>query len=119
MDVFGWFIFNDGVQDGEFYMWWTCLINIPALTLAQGHLCYMPTIMLYLPNNTFEILRKRKKDCSVDHSGMYRIGQSVLNGMIYMWVDCTSCFSPGHFGGKWAMASCLFRQHLFNQLVKI
>ncbi len=62
-------------------MWWNCLINTLTLTLtlAQGHLRYMPTIMLYLPNNTFEILRKRKKDCSVEHSAVYRIVQSVLN----------------------------------------
>lgn len=84
-----------------FFMWWNCLKNTLTLTLAQGNLLYMATIMLYLPPLIFRgkeriiVLWNILKHC--------RIVQSVLNGlllMIYMWVDCTSCLSPGHFGGK-------------------
>lgn len=58
----------------------------------------------------------------MEHSGVYRIVQSALNGVFVsdLYVGgLRFLLSPGHFGGKWAMASCLSHQQLFNQLVKI
>lgn len=83
-----------------FFMWWNCLINTLTLTLAQGRLFYMATIMLYLPPLKFRGKERKIAILNIlEHSRLF----SVLNGLlplIYMWVDCTPCLSSGHFGGK-------------------